>query len=82
MLLTTLGEPGSARHHTRCVVSPALIRQFLKASERATAISPGAESDRGAEVVDLVARRAELPADSRPMPCLDKYDALLDKESS
>lgn len=53
-----------------------------KASERATAISPGAESDRGAEVVDLVARRAELPADSRPMPCLDKYDALLDKESS
>lgn len=53
-----------------------------KASERATPISPGAESDRGAEVVDLVTRRAELPADSRPMPCLDKYDALLDKESS
>ena len=53
-----------------------------KAAEHAIIAGPGAESDRGAEVVDLVARRAELPADSRPMHCLDKYDALLGKESS
>ena len=52
-----------------------------KASEHAPT-GAGADSDPGAEVLDLVARRAELPADCRPMPCLDKYDALLDKESS
>jgi len=39
-------------------------------------------SDQDALVVDLVSRRAELPADTRPLPCMDKYDALLGKESS
>lgn len=27
-------------------------------------------------VVDLIPRRAELPADTRELPCLEKYDAL------
>lgn len=63
-------------------VNPDVVAlEARKAAEHAPT-GAGADSDRGAEVVDLVARRAELPADSRPMPCLDKYDALLGKESS
>lgn len=63
-------------------VNPDVVTLEARKASEHTPIGAGAESDRGAEVVDLVARRAEPPADSRPMPCLDKYDALLGKESS
>ena len=64
-------------------VNPDVVAlEARKAGEHTISTEPGGVGDRGADVVDLVARRAELPADSRPMPCLDKYDALLGKESS
>lgn len=63
-------------------VNPDVVALEARKASEHVPIGAGAESDHGAEVVDLVARRAELPADSRPMPCLDKYDALLGKESS
>ena len=63
-------------------VNPDVVALEARKACEHVPIGAGAESDHGAAVVDLVARRAELPADSRPMPCLDKYDALLGKESS
>lgn len=38
--------------------------------------------DHGGQVVALISRRAELPTDNRALPCLDKYDDLLGKETS
>ena len=63
-------------------VNPDVVALEARKTSEHAPIGADAASDRGAEVVDLVARRAELPADSRPMPCLDKYDVLLGKESS
>lgn len=51
------------------------------AEDRGRAAGPGG-ADQDAEVVDLVQRRAELPADTRSLPRMDKYDDLLGKESS
>jgi len=53
-----------------------------KAGEHRSAPTPAADGEHGAQVVELISRRAELPTDTRPLPCMDKYDALLGKESS
>lgn len=47
---------------------------------RPTTIVDG--GDHGGQVVALISRRAELPTDNRALPCLDKYDDLLGKETS
>ena len=63
-------------------VNPDVVAlEARKAAERrGTPTSLG--GDEHADVVDLISRRAELPVDTRPLPCMDKYDALLGKESS
>jgi hypothetical protein len=53
-----------------------------KAVEHRSAPAPAGDGEHGAQVVALISRRAELPTDTRPLPCMDKYDALLGKESS
>ncbi|WP_423202071.1 Mu transposase domain-containing protein, partial [Mycobacterium intracellulare] len=63
-------------------VNPDVVAlEARKAGEHCRRAADPASQDQDALVVDLVSRRAELPADTRPMPCLDKYDALLGKES-
>jgi hypothetical protein len=64
-------------------VNPDVVAlEARKAGEhRGRAAGPGG-ADQDALVVDLVSRRAELPADTRELPCMNKYDTLLGKESS
>lgn len=64
-------------------VNPDVVAlEARKAAEhRGRAPSPHGDQDTDV-VVDLIRRRAELPADTRALPCLDKYDTLLGKESS
>jgi hypothetical protein len=64
-------------------VNPDVVAlEARKAGEQRTKPSSAGQTEQEATVVDLVARRAELPADTRELPCMDKYDALLGKESS
>ncbi len=64
-------------------VNPDVVAlEARKAGEQRTKPSSAGQTEQEATVVDLVSRRAELPADTRGLPCMDKYDALLGKESS
>lgn len=53
-----------------------------RAAERRGTATTASKGDQGAEVVDLMPRRAGLPADTRPLPRMDQYDDLLGKETS
>lgn len=64
-------------------VNPDVVAlEARKAAERRGRTASPHDDHGGEVVVDLIPRRAALPADTRALPCLDKYDVLLGKESS
>jgi len=64
-------------------VNPDVVALEARKAAEHRGRTPSPHNDQDTDVVvDLIRRRAELPADTRALPCLDKYDALLGKESS
>lgn len=64
-------------------VNPDVVAlQARKATEQHRLAPSTGGTDEGAQVLVLAAHRAEMPADARPLPCMDKYDILLGRESS
>jgi hypothetical protein len=60
-----------------------VVLEARKAAERSGAAPIPDGVDRGAGVVILAAHRsAAVPADERPLPSVDKYDTLLQQETS
>ena len=64
-------------------VNPDVVAlEARKATERRTTLPAGDVVQPGAQVLVLAAHRAGVPADAQPLPCMDKYDILLGRETS